>query len=175
MPRKSITTPKPAAPRKAGHVYKYKAEIDSYNSGIVHHFVAIPVRAAKMLKAAKIKRLIVTLNGRDYRRAVQGRKDGTRHVFISLPMLRELGVQWGETVNVVIKPDPNPNHVDICEEFQAVLDTDEDAQRAWNAITVGAQRSYAHYINDGKSEDTRITRGLFMIKKIITEQSKKSI
>lgn len=159
-------------PRKPTFIYTYKAPIDSYNIGIVHHFVEIPAKAAQELKAAKIKRLIVSLNGRNYRRAVQGRKDGTRHVFVSLPMLRELGVKWGDTVDVVVKPDPNPDQVDICEEFQAVLDTDEDAKRVWDVLTPGAQRSYAHYINDGKNEDTRITRGLFMIKKIITERSK---
>lgn len=152
---------------KPKHTYTYKAVIDSYNSGIVHHYVEIPVKAAEELKTAKIKRLIVTLNGHEYRRAVQGRKDGTRHVFVSLPMLREMGVKWGETVSVVIRPDPNPDQVDLCEEFVAVLDTDDEAASKWNALTPGKQRSIAHYINDGKSEDTRISRGLQMAKRLL--------
>jgi len=152
---------------KSKHTYKYDAVVDSYNSGIVHHFIEIPIKAAEALKAAKIRRLIVTLNGHEYRRAVQGRKDGSRHVFVSLPMLKAIGVKWGDTVNVVIKPDPVPDHVDLCEEFVAVLDTDEDAAVKWKALTPGMQRSIAHYINDGKSVDTRISRGLMMAKRLV--------
>jgi len=148
------------------HTYQYDAVVDSYNSGIVHHYVEIPAKAAEALKVAKIRRLLVTLNGREYRRAVQGRKDGTRHVFVSLSMLREIGVAWGDTVSVIIKPDPNPDHVDLCEEFVAVLDTDDEAASKWNALTPGKQRSIAHYINDGKSSDTRISRGLMMAKRL---------
>ncbi len=152
---------------KPKHTYTYEALIDSYNIGIVHHYVEIPAKAAGELKAAKIKRLIVTLNGHAYRRAVQGRKDGTRHVFVSLPMLREMGAKVGDKVRVVIKPDPNPDQVDLCEEFVAVLDTDDEAASKWNALTAGKQRSIAHHINDGKSVDTRISRGLLMAKRLL--------
>lgn len=147
--------------------YTYDAVIDSYNSGIVHHFVKIPAETAQELKAAKVKRLIVTLNGHTYKRAVQGRKDGSRHVFVSLPMLKEIGAKWGDTISVTLIADPNPDQIDLCEEFVAVLDTDEDAARAWKALTPGTQRSLAHYINEGKSADTRIERGLFMAKRMI--------
>jgi uncharacterized protein YdeI (YjbR/CyaY-like superfamily) len=49
--------------------------------------------------------------------------------------------------------------------MQELLNQDDESRKYWNAMNPGAKRSYLHYVNSGKSIDTRIKRVLIIIER----------
>ena len=105
---------------------------------------------ADELREAGVRRVVVELNGREYRRAIMGRNDGERYLVVSKEMMKEIDVLLGDTVLVDLWPDPDPDRVELCEELVGVLDQDEVAADHFYGMTPGRQRSINLYDGGGK-------------------------
>lgn len=108
------------------------------------------------------------MNGNEYRRAITGRKDGERYVVVSKEMMKEIDVAFGDTVLVDLRPDPDPERVELCEELVGVLDQDEEAAERFYGMTPGIQRSFSLHVCGGKRSETRIKRALELAHKLRT-------
>ncbi len=71
-------------------------------------------------------------------------------------------------LTVTIEPDPEPNAIDVCDEFLIALEQDPDAMERWEELTPGKQRSLAHHVSSAKREETRIKRALDLAMKLRT-------
>ncbi|HEX7069464.1 MAG TPA: YdeI/OmpD-associated family protein [Rhodothermales bacterium] len=125
-----------------------------------HHYVPLPVDVADALSAAGATRVRGTLNGIPFRRAVQGRPDGERHLMFGRAFLRDAGAEQGDMVVVELWPDPDPNRVDLCEELRVALEHDPEAANRFHAMTPGRRRSMDYYVTSAKRPETRIKRAL---------------
>lgn len=148
--------------------HEFAAPVLRLETGLKQHYVPLPDDVARDFLDRGIKRVIVSLNGRPYRRAIQSRRGGLRFVMLSKVILREIGALEGETVLVAIKPDPQPQRVELGEEFEAVLAQDEEAAARFYSMTPGTQRSLAHYTTSAKRPETRLKRALELAHKLKT-------
>ena len=148
--------------------YHFAAPVLRLETGMKMHYVPLPMDMAQELNERKIRRLIGTLNGFPVRRGVQGRKDGEQYLVLGRSLLRDIGVIEGDTVIAELQIDPDPDFVDLGEEFEAVLADDEDAARRFYAMTPGKRRSLAHYVTSAKRVETRIKRALELAYKLRT-------
>ena len=83
-------------------------------------------------------------------------------------IMKDMGIVMGDELVITIKPDPNPDHVDIGNEFLEVLELDEEAAARFYSFTPGKQRGLATYVNTAKREETRIKRALEIAHKLKT-------
>lgn len=132
------------------------------------HYAPLPLDISDAFEVAGVRRVIVMLNGLETRRAIMGRKDGERHILFGIPFLREAKVKEGDMTPLEIRADPNPNTIDMGEEFTEVLEMDEEAADRFYAMTLGRQRSLAYYVTSAKREETRIKRALELAHKLRT-------
>lgn len=130
------------------------------------HFVPIPYEIGERLSAARHRRLVVTLNGHEFRRALHGLGDGAYHVKVGRAVLRDLGLAYGETVIVTVRLDDEPNRVDLGEELEAALARDSQAMRRFQTFSTGKQRSLALYVTGAKRPETRARRATELANKI---------
>jgi hypothetical protein len=136
--------------------------------GLVQYALELPVDIAEEFIQAKKKRVVGSLNGHPYKRAIQGRKNGRPILILGKRYLKEAGLREGMIVDTIMKADPNPDQIDLPEEFLIVLEQDPAAKKKWDAMTVGARRSYSIYLNSAKREETRIKRSLQLAEKMKT-------
>ena len=132
------------------------------------HGIPVPDEVSTPLREAGIKRLLVQINGYEMRRALQGSAEFGSHLVVGLSLLKQAGVALNDQVSVVIEPDPEPNAVDVCDEFLIALEQDPQAKARWEEFTPGKQRSIAHHISSAKREETRIKRALDIAMKLRT-------
>jgi len=132
------------------------------------HYAPIPTDLANDYLARGIRRIIVTMNGHDVRRAIQSSKDGDRFILLGIPLLREIRVGFGDMIEITMRPDPEPDLVDLGEELTAVLELDDEAAERFYAMTPGRQRSLAMYVTSAKRTETRIARALDLANRIRT-------
>ncbi len=136
--------------------------------GMRMHYAPLPLDISDAFEAAGVRRVIVTLNGLEARRAIMGRKDGERHILFGIPFLREARVREGDMAPLEIRRDPAPDTIDLGEEFTEVLEMDEEASERFYAMTPGKQRSLAYYVTSARREETRIKRALELAHKLRT-------
>ncbi|PLX28699.1 MAG: hypothetical protein C0600_09440 [Ignavibacteria bacterium] len=148
--------------------YNFTAPVLQTETGLVKHYFPIPDDIGEELWNTGVRRVIATLNGREYRRALSGTGDGGRCLIVGEPLLKEIGARLNDMVDVTLRADPEPDSVDICEEFAAVLEQDEDAAQRFYSMTSGMQRSLILYVTTAKREETRIKRSLELAYKLRT-------
>ncbi len=148
--------------------YAFAAPVLRLETTFRYHFLPVPADVGEALWNAGTRRLIATLNGHDVRRALLRTAEGHYHVLVGLPLLRTIGAREGDLVAVDLRPDPEPNRIDLDEAFAAILDQDEEAAARFFAFTPGRQRSLASYVTSAKRPETRVKRALELAEKIKT-------
>lgn len=146
----------------------FSSRVERTDTGLRFHVIPIPDAVAARFLAAGHRRVIATLNGRAVRRAIQGSKMGGHHLVLGKPELRDCGIALGATVKVTLEPDPEPEAIELSEEFREVLRQDPAARERWESFSIGRQRSLAHYLTGAKSTDSRLKRAIEIAEKLRT-------
>lgn len=149
--------------------YRFDAPVLRTESGMINHYLPVPDEVGSALWDAGVRRVIAVLNGKEFRRALTGRSDGTRCLIVGGPILRAIGATFGDMVAVLLRADPDPDRVDIPDEFLAVLEEDAEARTRFREMTPGMQRSLCLHVASAKREDTRIKRALELAYKLRTK------
>ncbi|MEL6616906.1 MAG: YdeI/OmpD-associated family protein [Bacteroidota bacterium] len=148
--------------------FEYAAPVLRHPDGMKMHFLPVPPEVAEALREAGTRRVVGTLNGHPFRRALHGIGNGEYQFLIGKKALQEAGAAYGETVEVVVMPDPDPDHVEVPPELEAALSMDDEARARWEGFTPGRQRSMAIYVTQAKRPATREKRALELAHKMRT-------
>lgn len=132
------------------------------------HYAPVPTEIADEVIGSGSRRVLITINGKTLRRAIQNSKDGEYFVLLGQQLMKELGIVFGDELTMQLELDPNPDFIDLGEEFTEVLELDEEAAARFFGFTLGKQRGLAHYVNSAKREETRIKRALEIAHKLKT-------
>ena len=132
-----------------------------------YHFLPVPAESAARLIASGTRRVVARLNGVEVRRAIVSHAGGPA-IIVGLPLLRTIGAAPGDTVLVDAFPDPEPDRIDLGDEFDAALADDPEASARFAAMTPGRQRSIASYVTSAKRPETRLKRAGDLVHKIRT-------
>jgi hypothetical protein len=146
--------------------FHFPAPVLPLEGGTINHCLPLPAVVGEAYRTAGVRRIIATLNGHACRRAIMNRADGTRMLVLGLQLLKDIGAVAGDTISVHIEPDPDPDYVEMCEEFVEVLEQDTAAAARFYSMTRGMQRSLALYVNTAKRSETRIKRSLELALKL---------
>ncbi len=150
-------------------VHEFIAPLLKSDTGFLkQHYAPVPAEIADAIIETGSRRVIVQLKGKTIRRAVQNNKDGMYFIFFGIALLKELGIVPGDELVLTVEPDPDPDYVELGEEFEEVLAMDEDAAARFFSFTPGKRRGLAHHVNSAKREETRIKRALEIAHKVKT-------
>lgn len=147
---------------------EFAAPVLRLEHGARYHIVPLPVEIADAFRDAGVKRLMGTVNDHPVRRAIQGRQDGERYLVLGRSILRAAGAQLGDRVVLTLRPDPEPDRIDLDEAFEEALRQEPEAAERFYGFTPGRQRSLAHYVSSAKRPATRIKRALELVHKLKT-------
>ncbi len=148
-------------------VFEFQAPILRQDSGLRYHYFPVPAEIAACLQESGSKRVVVTIKGNTYRRALQSTKKAPC-VIVGLDLLREVSCSLGDVIAVKIISDPEADVIEMGEEFTEVLKQDPDASKRFYSMTIGQRRSLAYYATSAKRSDTRVKRAFELARKLRT-------
>ena len=137
-------------------------------TGMRYHALPVPDDVAGNFKASGTRRLLATINGHVFKRALQNHADGGSFIILGQDQLKTCGLKLRSTTTVSLVPDPTPDLLDMPKCFALVLDQDDEARARWETFPIGRQRSLLHYITSAKQEATQIKRAWQLAEKIRT-------
>lgn len=138
--------------------FAFPSPVLRLEDGFRYYYLPLPADIADAFDGAGVRRVEGLLNGHPTRRAIQRRLNGERFLIVGKDLLRTVGASEGDTVMVEVWPDPEPDRVEMPEEFEAALSDDTEAAARFWGFTPGRQRSLAHYVTSAKRPETRWKR-----------------
>ncbi len=127
-------------------------EFDTHErDGYMKHFIVLPETFA----AVEGDLLVCELVGRTFSRVVWDHPDGSRRLKFGEGWLAELGLDVGDTIELTLQTDPDPDYVELAPELEEALAADPVAEHAWESLTPGRRRTLAYGVTRAKRPETR--------------------
>ncbi|MCP5539053.1 MAG: DUF1905 domain-containing protein [Akkermansiaceae bacterium] len=146
----------------------FTSRVERLDDGMRFHVIPVPDPVAEAFREAGHRRAIVEIGGHAFNRAILNSATAGWHLVLGQAELKAAGVGLGDPVAVRLTPDPEPDRVEVSEEFRAVLEQDPGAAARWHGMTPGRQRSLAVHLNGAKSSRARLRRALDIAEKLRT-------
>jgi antitoxin component of MazEF toxin-antitoxin module len=109
------------------------------------------------LGPAKTPPVRFTINGQTVEGRV-GRMGGENLVGLNKAVRTQLGVEAGDTVDVVIEPDTAPREVTLPDDLAAALDGEPGLRAAFDALAPSRRKEHVRSVADAKKPETRQRR-----------------
>lgn len=128
------------------------------------HALILPSSIIQQIGRNSNIRVLVTLDDElQFQGGVVSLGDGKGYISLTKNRMKNLGLQAGAMVTVRLEADESAYGLPICEEFQTILEFDEEGSRRFHLLTPGKQRTIIHYVGQVKSSQLRIDRALKFI------------
>lgn len=125
--------------------FSFRAELQQLDSGVWYYAVRVPDYVATAYREAKNKRIECTVNGGyTFQCAFTPVKTGEYFINLNKEIRTKLRIQLGDEVTLSIRPDESKYGLPMPEEFQALLDIDEEGNRVFHNLSAGKQRTLLH-------------------------------
>lgn len=109
------------------------------------------------LGSTKTPAVRFTINGQTIAGRV-GRMGGENLVGLNKAVRAQLGVEAGDTVDVLIEPDAAPREVALPDDLAAALDAEPGLRAAFDALAPSRRKEHARTVADAKKAETRERR-----------------
>jgi hypothetical protein len=143
-------------------MYHFSAPYQFFQNLIGGH-VIVDEAIAKTLIIAGQNRLTCTINGLlTIHCALISKGDGTHFIMLNKVHAKKLGAREGHMLAIQLVPDISQYGMPIPEELEALLEMDDEFDKAFHALTPGKQRTLIHAITTVKNTDGRLRRALII-------------
>ncbi len=148
--------------------YRFQGILKILDSNPSYTMVTIPSEIISELPESGRLRTLGKMNGAEFSLAIQGRKNGNGFFMVGSALRRAAKITTGDPVEIEFSLT-DPDFLELPEELKEVMEQDEEAGKIFFGMTVGMQRSLAHYVSSVKNTDSRIKRALELAYKMKTE------
>lgn len=127
------------------------------------HFT-VPVKVARKLMEDASRRVVCTLNGgAPYQCAMLPHGKGKFVITVNKTLRTKLNLNFGDAIQVTVKPDSSRYGLPVPEELEALLRQDAEAKKLFHALTKGRQRTLLYIIGQVKNSDKRLRRAVTVL------------
>ncbi|MFY8109268.1 MAG: YdeI/OmpD-associated family protein [Bacteroidia bacterium] len=148
--------------------YRFQGILKILDSNPSYTMVSIPSEIISELPESGRLRTLGKMNGAEFSLAIQGRKNGNGFFMVGSALRRAAKITTGDPVEIEFSLT-DPDFLELPEELKEVMEQDEEAGKIFFGMTVGMQRSLAHYVSSVKNTDSRIKRAMELAYKMKTE------
>jgi uncharacterized protein YdeI (YjbR/CyaY-like superfamily) len=129
--------------------------------------IVVDDKTLKKLTAGGNKRICCSINGAaEFHAAIIKSQELGFYIYVGAKHIKTLRLKAGMQAEVKMRIDDSEFQFAMPEELKEVLDTDPPAQKIFQSLTAGNQRSLIQLVLMMKSSDKRIERSLLIARKI---------
>jgi len=94
-----------------------------------------------------------TVNGFVFRSTLVPVRGAPYRLYLNMEIRKGTGTRVGETVEIILEPDPDPRVEPVPDLLREALDLDAGPNAAWDALPPSRRREILRYLNSLKSRD----------------------
>ncbi len=140
--------------------------LEPLDEKMVHHLIVVPDEiVAQFIDGKSAPRIFCSVeDGAEFPCALNPRH-GRYVIIASKQLIKKNKLTVDVPFRISIRHDPH-NGLGLPEELAEVLNQDDVAFKAYDALNDGHKRGLIHYINQARSIDSRIKRSLEIMEKM---------
>ncbi len=143
---------------------KFTAIIENFNTPLWTYHIKVPLAIADHFLDNGTRRVYCKLNGkREFQCAIMPAGDNVFFILVNKKLRERLKLTDGTEVNVTLRKDDSKYGLPMPEELQEVLNTDQEGNDLFQALTPGKKRSLLHIVGTYKTTDLKIKKSLVII------------
>ncbi len=142
---------------------KIKTKLDRSGNS---HYIPIDSEMGQKIIDRFGKRILCTIKGHTLHCAILNKKELGRYIMVSKTAKEKIKAEYGDELVLKISKDTSEYQMEVSEEFQEVLSTDEEGILRFEKLTPGKKRSLIHYVGKAKNSDTRINRAIKIVENL---------
>ncbi|MBC9794362.1 YdeI/OmpD-associated family protein [Sinomicrobium weinanense] len=120
--------------------------------------------AENLIEKTTDKRVICTLNDKLKKHcALMPRGDGSYYILINKQELKQLGISLNEEIHISLAPDHSDYGMPLDDEFRAVLDSDPEGEKYFEALTPGKKRTLLYMVHKIKDGQKKILKSIIIV------------
>lgn len=152
----------------------FTTTLDKFDSQLWGHYIFVPdVIAKTVLTEGSDRRVVCTLNDTvEFQCALMPKGEGGFFININKKIRDALKLKLGMQVQASLRKDESKYGLPMPEETQEVLDSDEEGNRLFHALTPGKQRTLLYIAGHPKTSEKRISRALIIIEHLKANNGK---
>ena len=128
------------------------------------HFLVIePKKVEKLGFEGKSRRVLCSIKGAEPFACALMPWGDIFYIMVNKLRRAELGLNVGDTVDVVLEKDESKYGMPMCAELAEVLKQDPEGSKLFHSLTAGKQRSMIWFIGKVKDIDKRIHTALVFV------------
>ncbi|WP_461533266.1 DUF1905 domain-containing protein [Sinomicrobium sp.] len=140
----------------------FSSHIAKMDSPIWTYVIPVPAEIAKTLSHSK--RLICHFGqGIKKHSSLMPAGDGSFFILLNKKEMTQLKARVGDAISVELKEDLSDYGTPMDEAFQAVLNSDEEGSRLFEALTPGKKRTLIQIVAKIKNEALKIHRSIIIL------------
>lgn len=141
----------------------FKTHIDKL-SYLKTFYLEVPANIVKKIGGIGKVRLICEVNkALSFQCGLVSLPEGKAYISINSKRMKELGVEMGDTVNVILTEDTSEFGIDVPEELTELFKQDPEGKRRFDLLKPGMQRYILNYVNTVKSPQLRVDKAFMLI------------
>jgi len=110
------------------------------------------------------QRLLCTVNNTlTFNCGMMPLKEGNMFIMLNKKRMKVLGVNNGDSIDVILEPDNSKFGMEMPEELAEVLRQDREAGIRFRDLSPGKQRNIIYYVAQVKNTQKRIDRALLLL------------
>ncbi|MBN8567537.1 MAG: DUF1905 domain-containing protein [Flavobacteriales bacterium] len=145
---------------------KFNGQVCSFDDNALYWELHIPIPPAvfeKLLKEAKDKRVVCTLNENFSFHCAMLPKSTFHYILLNKAICKKLNLHLNDDVEVELVKDESKYGMPLSEEMEEVLFSDPDGSHLFHQLTPGKQRTLIHVVNKYKSSQLRIEKSFVIL------------
>lgn len=146
-------------------VHTFISVLDKFDEKMGYHYFHVPHDVALALSDKFPYRSLCTIQQYTFHAGIVKRGLDGFVIQIGKAVMKAAKIKYRDSIQVTLQPDESEYGYAFPEEMHHLILQDEESKKYWDAMNPGAKRSYLHYVNTGKSIDTRIKRALLIIER----------
>jgi hypothetical protein len=136
-------------------VHEFKAIIKQHEN-LNAAYIEPPFDPKEVFGSKRVK-VKATFDGVEYRGSLVN-MGGCYMVGLTQEIRSKIGKGFGDEILVTLEKDEEERTVEMPEDFQAAMNSDEKAVETFKALSYTAQKEYVTWITSAKRQETRTDR-----------------
>jgi hypothetical protein len=142
---------------------RFKTHIDKL-SYLKTFYLEVPASIVKKIGGIGKVRLICEVNkALSFQCGLMSLPEGKAYISINSKRMKELGVEQGDFVDVILTEDTSEYGVDVPEELTELFKQDPEGKRRFDLLKPGMQRYILNFVNTVKSPQLRVNKAFMLI------------
>lgn len=141
----------------------FTSSMEEFDIKIWNFHIPIPDEIAFKMMDGNHRRVLVWIKGEGPFHMALMKVKSYWYLILNHELKKKLNLETGKPIEINIERDLSEFGHEVPEEFQVLLDQDEEGNEFFRALTMGKQRSLIYLITKVKSPDSRMKKSLAIL------------